>query len=399
MSIFQIAINNLKRRKVKMAFLVVGLVVGVATAVALYSVVEGMRSELGDRMDEFGANIVITPRAEGIELNYGGAHVSEVSFDIEMLTEQDLPKIREIPDGESINIISPKLVGAVTANGQKALLVGVDTKREFTMKPWFSLREQNGVASGGRLTDLALLDVPEDGVLLGAGAARSFGKKVGDTLSVNGRAFTVTGVLNELGSQEDGLIYGNLLVTQELLGRPGEFSMIEVSAYCNFCPIEDIVMQLTEVLPNGRVTALRQAALVREETIDRFSSFGFALSGVVLLIAALVVLVTMISSVNERTREIGIFRAIGFRRVHIIEIIVLEALIVSILGGLIGFAVGNGIARYAGPYLAQMQVNVPWNSQLILPSVMLSAALAVLASLYPALKAAKLDPVEALRFI
>lgn len=267
------------------------------------------------------------------------------------------------------------------------------------MKPWFSLREQNGVATGERLTDLALLDVPDDGVLLGAGAARSFGKKVGDTLSVNGRAFTVIGILNELGSQEDGLIYGNLAVTQELLGRPGEFSMIEVSAYCNFCPIEEIVMQLTEVLPNGRVTALRQAALLREETITRFSAFGFALSGVVLLIAALVVLVTMLSSVNERTREIGIFRAIGFRRMHVIQIIVLEALIVSVLGGLAGFAVGNGIARYAGPYLAQMQVNVPWNSQLILPAVMLSVVLAVLASLYPALKAAKLDPVEALRFI
>lgn len=399
MSIYQIALNNLKRRKVKMVFLVVGLVVGVATVIALLSIVQAMRLELGDRLDEFGANVVITPRSEGMELSYAGTHVSEIAFDIELLTEEDLPKIREIPDGDSVNIISPKIVGAVNADGQKALLVGIDTKREFTMKPWFSLREQDGVSAGQRLTDLALLDVPENGVLLGAGTAKVFNKKAGDVIGIEGRAFRVTGVLNELGAEGDGLIYGNLAVVQEILGRPGEFSMIEISAYCNFCPVEEIVAQLTDVLPNGRVTALRQAALIREETIHSFTSFGFAFSGVVLMIAALVVLTTMLSSVNERTREIGIFRAIGFRRLHVVQIIVLEAAVVSILAGLLGYLAGNGLARVAGPFLAQMQVTVPWNTSLILPSVLLSSTLAILASLYPALKAAKLDPAEALRFI
>jgi putative ABC transport system permease protein len=399
MSIFQIAFNNLKRRKIKMAFLVVGLVVGVATVVSLFSIVQAMRLELGDRLDEFGANVVITPRSEGMELSYGGTHVSEVSFNVQLLTEEDLPKIREVPDGDSINIISPKIVGAVMADGQNALLVGVDTKREFTMKPWFSLREQADLAPGQKVGDLALLEIPEDSLLLGSSAARAFGVAAGDTLIVNNREFSVFGVLNELGTEEDGLMYGNLLVVQGLLGRPGEFSMIEVSAYCNFCPVEEIVAQLTDVLPNGRVTALRQAALVREETIDRFSSFGIALSGVVLLIATLVVLTTMLSSVNERTREIGIFRAIGFRQMHVMQIILLEAVMVSVLGGLTGFFVGNIVARAAGPFLAQMSVSVPWNTEMILPSVILAAALSVAASIYPALKAARLDPVEALRFI
>lgn len=399
MSIFQIAFNNLKRRKIKMAFLVVGLVVGVATVVALFSIVQAMRLELGDRLDEFGANVVITPRSEGMELSYGGTQVSEVSFNVQLLTEEDLPKIREVPDGDSINIISPKIVGAVMANDQNALLVGVDTKREFTMKPWFSLREQADLAPGQKVGDLALLDIPEDSILLGSSAARAFSVAPGDTMAVNGKEFNVFGVLNELGTEEDGLMYGNLLVVQGLLGRPGEFSMIEVSAYCNFCPVEEIVAQLTDVLPNGRVTALRQAALVREETIDRFSSFGIALSGVVLLIATLVVLTTMLSSVNERTREIGIFRAIGFRQMHVMQIILLEAVMVSVLGGIIGFAVGNVVARAAGPFLAQMSVSVPWNTEMILPSVILAAALSVAASIYPALKAARLDPVEALRFI
>ncbi len=399
MTIYSIALSNLKRRKIKALFLAVGLAVGVATVVALFSIVQAMRLELGDRIDEFGANIVIVPRWEGMELTYAGTHVSGITFDIQRLTEEDLARIDTIADRNSVNIISPKLVGAVVADGRRALLVGVDTRREFTMKRWFTLREQAGLASGQKPGDLALLEIPEDQVLLGSAASRALGRKAGDTVVMGEREFTVFGVLNETGSQEDGLIFANLAVTQELLGRSGEFSLIELSAYCNFCPVEEIVAQLNAAIPGGRTTALRQAALLREETIDSFSSLGFALSGVVLAVAALAVLTTMLASVHERTREIGIFRAVGFRRAHVSAIIVLEAILVSIPAGLAGFLAGGLTAQLAGPYLAQMQVAVPWQGGLLVPSMVLSSGLAAAAAAYPALKAARLDPVEALRFI
>ncbi|MCW3491396.1 ABC transporter permease [Dethiobacter alkaliphilus] len=399
MNIFQIAVNNLKRRKMKMLFLMLGLVVGVATVVAMLSIVEAMRLELGDRIDEFGANAVIMPRSEGVELDYGGTMVSGVTFDMETLTEDDIPKIYESSVVDYVNIVSPKLVGAVQAEGQNGLIVGVDTKREFTQKPWFSLQSQDGVGRGESVGELALLDVPEDGIILGSSAARVLDKNAGDRLEVNEETFTVFGVLAPMGTEEDGLIYANLPVVQGLLERPGELTMIEVSAYCNFCPIEEVVIGLSDALPNANVIALRQAAQFRYQTIDQFTAFGYALSGVVLLIAALVVLTTMLSSVNERTREIGIFRAIGFRRAHVMEIVYLEAGMVSILGGLAGYLLGSAAASVAGPFLAQIQGSVPLRYDLILPAILLSAVLALLASTYPALKAAKLDPAEALRFI
>ncbi|MBT9174274.1 MAG: Macrolide export ATP-binding/permease protein MacB [Syntrophomonadaceae bacterium] len=399
MNLMQIAANNLKRRKMKMLFLTLGLVVGVATVVALMSIVQAMRLELGDRIDEFGANAVIVPRSEGVELSYGGTVVSDVTFDVQELTMSDLPKIRQSVVAEYINIVSPKLIGAVKSDGENALIVGVEPRQEFTQKPWFSLREQAGVPAGGKVGDLALLDVPEDGVILGSSAAQHLGKRVGDTLIINDRTFSVFGILNELGAEEDGLIYANLVAVQGLLGRPGQLSMIEVSAWCNFCPIEEVVAGLSEALPNGRVVALRQAAMFRYQTIDQFSAFGFALSGVVLFIAALVVLTTMLSSVNERTREIGIFRAIGFRRVHVMEIIFLEAGMVSAMGGLAGYILGSAVAQVAGPFLVQIQGNIPLRTELILPAILMSAVLAVLASAYPAVKAAQLDPSEALRYI
>ncbi len=397
MNIFQIAFNNIKRRKVKMVFLALGLLVGVTTVVAFLSIIEAMTVDLGDRIDEFGANVVILPRSEGLEVHYGNTLLSDLNFDIERLTLEDIPKIYNSSVAEFINIVSPKLVGAVDINNQKSLLVGVETKKEFIQKPWFSL--QQPLNQGNSMTDLALLEVPEDGIILGASAAEALKLKTGDDVSINDRSFKVFGLLNKLGSEEDGLIYANLTAVQELLNRPGELSMIEVSAYCNACPIEEITMGLEEALPHGKGIPLRQAALFREETIGQFSTFGYALSGMVLLIAALVVLITMLSSVNERTREIGIFRAIGFRKGHILQIIFLEVGMVSVVGGIAGYGLGSLAAKYAGPYLAQLQGDIPLRPELLLPAVLLSTGLAIIASAYPALKAARLNPAEALRFI
>lgn len=399
MTILTIVLDNLKRRKVKSLFLLFGLAIGVATVVALVSTVQAMRLELGNELDRFGPNIVITPRFQGQDIYYGSTQVGKVAYDVKPLTESDLPKIRTIKDRESVNIISPKLIGAVTMQEKQVLLVGVEPGNEFKMKPWYSLQSWAGVAPGVDLPSLWKLNLPEDGLILGAGAAKAFTVQAGDPLSVNGSPFVVTGILDHLGAEEDGLVYANLSVVQRLLGRNGLYSMIEVSGFCNFCPIEDMASQMTTILPNGRVTALRQAALVREETINRFAAFGLTLSWVALLAAILFVITTMLSSVNERTQEIGIFRAIGFRRLHIVALIVLEAFIVSVFAGLIGFVAGNATAIIAAPYLAQMAVTVPWNLALILPAIALAVVLAVLSSLYPSLKAASLDPVESLRFI
>jgi putative ABC transport system permease protein len=399
MNIFQIALNNLKRRKVKMMFLALGLVVGVSTVVAFLNIIDAMNLELGDRIDEFGANAIVLPRAEGMEMDYGNTMVSDLTFDRQDLTVDDIPLIYSSSVAEYINIVSPKLVGAVKAKNQTTLIVGVETRNEFTQKPWFSLQQQVGISSGQQPGDLALVDVPEDGVVIGYSAARALEVQAGDQLMINEKPFEVFGVLNKLGSEEDGLIYANLEVVQSLLNKPKILSMIEVSAYCNSCPIEEVAMGIDEALPNGRTIALRQAALFREETIEQFSAFGYALSGMVLLIAALVVLTSMLSSVNERTREIGIFRAIGFRRKHVIEIIFLEVGMVGALGGLGGFLFGSLIAKYAGPYLAQIQGEIPMQIELLLPAVLLSMGMAIIVSAYPAMKAAKLDPAEALRFI
>ena len=193
----------------KIFFILCGLIVGIAATVALFMIVDSLRLALGDQIDEFGANIVIVPRAEGMEIGYGSTNISRVSIDLEQLKESDLEKIKTIPDYTSINIVSPKMVTAVQLAGQEVLLVGVEPNREFIMKPWFKLSDQSGLAPDQNPDDLGLLELPADSLIAGAEAARALGLKLGNQISANGTNFKVFGILEPLGSVEDGLFFGN----------------------------------------------------------------------------------------------------------------------------------------------------------------------------------------------
>jgi putative ABC transport system permease protein len=122
------------------------------------------------------------------------------------------------------------------------------------------------------------------------------------------------------------------------------------------------------------------------------------MAAVVVFIGSLIVFITMMGSVNERTTEIGVFRAIGFRKSHIMRIILLEAAVVGVLAGLLGYAAGMGGAKLALPMMAEgKQVQLAWDGLVAAGSLGLSVVLALLGSLYPALHASKMDPTEALR--
>ncbi len=399
MNLYSIALRNIWRKKTRALLITSGLIVGIATAVALFLTVESMRLALGDQIDEFGSNIVIVPRAEGMDISYGGAHVSRASIDLKQLELSDLEAIKEIPDFNSINIISPKMVAAVNVNGKEALLVGIEPNREFIMKPWYTLAAQSGLNGGEGIRGLAMADLKPEGIIAGAEAAAALELQAGSQITINRQNFVVQGILNPLGSAEDGLFFANLAAVQTLLGRPGEISMVEISAYCNACPVEELAAQISAVLPNGEVTALRQAALIREETIDKFSAFSILLSAVALTIAALLVFTTMMAAVHERTREIGIFRALGFRKSHIIRIFFIEAGLVGLLGGGAGYLAGNLVASLAGTYLTGSAVPATWQPELFYQALLLSTTVALIASAFPAGRAAGLNPAEALRFI
>jgi putative ABC transport system permease protein len=384
MELHTISINNLKRRKAKMAFLTVGLTVGIATIVTLVTLTRSMSSDIERKMDEFGANILITPQSNGLAMSYGGISLGGVSFDQREIVEADLARIRTIENHKNLSTVSPKVLGGIRAGDTDVLLVGVDFESELKMKQWWKVFGETPRKS--------------DELLLGSDAAKVLNVTTGDTLQLKGEDFRVAGILDQTGSQDDALLFASLPIAQRLLGKTGTISLVEVAALCSGCPIGDMVVQIAEKLPNAKVSAIQQVVEGRLKTLDQFKRFSYAMAAVVVFIGSLIVFVTMMGSVNERTTEIGVFRAIGFRKSHIMRIILLEAGLVSLLAGFLGYAVGMGGAKLALPFMAESRnALVIWDGTVAFGAIGLALVLGLLASLYPALHASKMDPTEALR--
>jgi len=384
MKLHTISINNLKRRKAKMAFLTIGLMVGIATIVTLVTLTSSMSTDIEQKMDEFGANILITPQSNGLAMNYGGISLGGVTFDQREIRQEDLEKIKTIKNHANISAVSPKVIGGIKIGTHDVLLVGVDFASELKMKQWWQIF---GDAPKG-----------ENEILLGSDASIVLNASSGDTLEMKGETFKVAGVLDQTGSQDDALVFAALPKAQKLLGKEGKITMAEVAALCSGCPISDMVTQIAEKLHDSKVSAIQQVVEGRLKALDQFKRFSYAMAGVVVFIGSLIVFVTMMGSVNERTTEIGVFRAIGFRKSHIMRIILLEAALVSLLAGALGYAAGMGVAKVALPFMAESKnAALIWDPTVAFGSIGLAVLLGLLASLYPALHASKMDPTEALR--
>ena len=384
MRLKDISISNLRRRKGKVFFLILGLTIGITTVVTLISITRMMNEDISNKLDEFGANIVILPRSDDLSLSYGGMNVGGVALDTQTLKDSDVPKIREIEVRENISTVSPKLLGVVEIEGKNALLMGVRFSEEVRLKKWWKIH--------------GTVPKNQDEVLLGNEVAVKLFKSTNDTLTISGKTVKVTAVLDETGSQDDYVIFGDLTFVQSLIKKPGALSLIEVSAFCNTCPIEEIVRQISKELPHAKVTAIKQTLQTKMEALDHFKKFSLGISIIVLLIGALIVFTNMMASVNERKREIGIFRAIGFRKSHVIRIIFLEALIIGLISGIMGYLLGLGGSQLIGPIITGMKGGrIHIDPVLAIGVIFLSAIIGILSSAYPALHASKMDPTEALR--
>jgi len=379
-----ISISNLRRRKGKVFFLILGLTIGITTVVTLLTMTRMMNEDISNKLDALGANIIILPQSDDLSLSYGGMSIGGVAFDTQTLKDADVPKIRQIEVRENISTISPKIIGVVQIGGKKVPLMGVLFQEETRLKKWWKVR--------------GTVPKSQEEVLLGNEVAVKLFKSTGDPLTINGKRVRISGVLDETGSQDDFLILGELALVQGLLKKPGALSLIEVSAFCISCPIEEIVRQISKELPHAKVTAIKQTLETKMEALGHFKKFSIGISVIVLLIGGLIVFTNMMASVNERKREIGIFRAIGFRKSHVVRIIFLEAFIIGLIAGMTGYVLGIGVSQVIGPMITGTKgLRIFIDPLLAIGAVFLSALIGILSSAYPALHASKMDPTEALR--
>lgn len=385
MKLIDIAIQNIRRKKGRTLFLVSGLAIGIGAAVALTSVGDAMNREVMHVMDEFGANVVVLPASEDLPLSYGGLTVSAVNTGGTSLTTDDMRKIRTIENSANISTVAPKLLVTADVRGTRVLVAGIDVASEFRLKKWWRL-------SAG------MKPQEETEALIGKDAAARLGLAPGDKIKVGTGSLVISGVLDSTGSQDDGLLFANIGWVQRQFKKGNAVSLIEVSALCSGCPIEEITEQIAAALPGSKVVAVKETVELKMQAMHYFHKFSIGISLLLLIVAGMIIFFAMTAAVKERVNEIGLFRAIGFRTGHIIRVLLIEAFAVSLLAGAVGYALGFISPRFIAPYLMNAYnlefIFDPW---LAFGALLASVVVGLAASIYPALRASRLDPVEALR--
>ena len=380
-----IAIGNLRRRKGKATLVVIGLAVAVAAFVLVLSLVVSLRATMDDKLSKFGSNLVVTPASTQLSLTYGGVSVAGAgSGEVRYLGATDLARLRAVPSAGEIAAAVPVLLQPVEAGGRSFLAMGTDLAESAKVKLWWRVE--------GRLPSRS------DEVLLGLNVRNALGLDTGKTLEVDGRTFTVAGVLQETGGEEDNLIIMPLAALADVSGLEGRLNLIEVTA-ASTAAVDTLTREIEAAVPGSSVASVKKSIEFTNQANSSLADFGLAITLLIVLISGLVVMITMLTSVKERQKEIGVFRAYGYKRRHITKLVLIEAVLLSAGGAVIGVIAGL-LAAFVVPSIApSLSLTTAPNLVVIVAGVALAFAVGLLAALYPARRAANMDPAAALKQI
>ena len=384
MNITTIPLRNLRRKLLRTILLVAVFVLGILSMVALNNISAIVGEGLERKMNQFGANILVYPKADELKVSYGGFNLGSMTYDVKYLNESKVvDSIKNIELRKNISSVAPKLLSVAKLGEQVVGLVGVDWDEEMQIKSFWAV-------------DGEIPQRPDD-VLVGHSIATQLVLTSGDTIRFHDRTFKVTGVLTETGSDDDNVIFMDLHLLQNMSGKGDLVNYVEVSALCSACPIEDIVAQISDKLPGTDIRAVQQLVKQRMSAIDFVRRLAFAVSLVILLTACFMIALFMFASVNERKKEIGLLRSLGYSKLDVFSIFCFEALIIGLISGFFGYLLGHYVSIVMARILTINETGVlAFNPVFFLSTVIAVAVIAVVSAAIPALKATRIDPSEAL---
>ncbi len=394
MRLHSIVLKDIFRRRTKLLVGVLGVVIAASAVVAVITTFTAATDSLYDESGKFGANIIIRPQTNSIPLIEGSTTVGSISTGENYIDESKLPKIYTIENSANLAVVSPRLYGIANigiSSSSPVILMGVDPKEEPKIKAWWKLDGRWISAEDGERTE----------VMLGSDIAKPLGLVTGSTITLTNGNNSVDGdvvaVIETTGGSEDGYIITSLKAAQYLFDNEGKISSIEVRALCNDCPVEEMSRQIEAALPNVEARAMSQIVLSEMALIKRTQSSAMAVSIITLLVSALTVASTMLASVNEKLKEIGIMRAVGASDIQIVSMLLFEGAIIGAIGGSVGFVLGTLVSFVAAPLLLSVTPSPIW---ILLPAAAgVSITVGMVASVIPAKRAVSIDPAEVLRSV
>jgi len=394
MKLYQVVIKDVMRRKRRVLYAALGVVIGTATVVGILTVALAGQARIYNQMEKYGPNLAVVPAISNLDMKLGDMSLGTLSVGENYISEEKLPEIRKIADGEirealkiedegNIAIIAPKLYINTKVDGMSVMVVGVEPEEEIKIKTWWKIREGKFIEGKGQ-------------ALVGAMAAEILKLKVGDNIPLNGANVAVAGILEETGSNDDYQIFVPIETLQRAFGRDGLVSSVDIRALCNACPVEIIANGINQNIPGVRAVAVKQIAAAEMGMMEKMSKFMLALAGITLAVGLFGVVNTMMTSVHERIKDIGIMRAVGASRSQIVKVFIYEAIIIGIIGGIIGYVVGTLLAHAVGPLIFE-GTTVAYVPQYLPLALFLAIVVAITATVYPAFRATRIKVADSFR--
>jgi putative ABC transport system permease protein len=369
-SFISLIIKNLVRQRVRTTLTVLGISIGITTVVALGVVTDSLKATSGEILQLGGADFMVAQ--EG---------AADLSFSV--VPEETVPVLAQEP-------------GADSAEGVLFHIARVGSN------PYFFLMGREQSALRARPPELIAGDVwpasTTDGILLGKNAARDLGAGVGDTVVIEDQRFVVSGIYETGRLLEDGGAYAPLDKVQQIAGRAGVVTAVFLTLEPGTDPaalgqtIEDKFPGLASIVQAGDYSKVDQG-------IQFLDAANMAISVLAVGIGAIGVMNTMIMSVFERTREIGIFRAVGWSGRRILRMIITESLVLCVLAAFVGSALGVVLTRAI--LLIDVVSNVlepQYSTDVFIRALAVAVVVALAGAAYPAFRAVRLTPMEALRY-
>tara|TARA_B100001964_G_scaffold29445_1_gene30061 strand:+ start:332 stop:2581 length:2250 start_codon:yes stop_codon:yes gene_type:complete len=359
-------ISNLWNRKTRTVLTILGIAMGVAAVVSLSALGEGMASGMEEIFTSSDADLMVAQK-DAMMVLFSKVDES-IAADIERI-----PGVVEVT-GTVINIVQMDTVPYFIVTGE-------DT-RGFGMAHY-------RIIAGGPI-------LQRKQILIGKLAAESFDKDVGEAFRLEGSTYRVAGIYETGTSFEDGGAVMSLSDAQRLFDQRYQVSYFNLRVN-DKTRIDAIRNEIENRWP--KLAATRSGEQTRQtEMLGMYRSFGFYMGIFAVLVGGLGMMNSTLMSVFERTREIGVLRAIGWRRRRVIVMILGESLIVALLGGVVGVGVGYGLteAIKLSPAVSSM-LSGAYTIDIFVRALGLSIGLGILSGLYPAWRASKLLPAEAMR--
>ena len=396
---FRLSINNLKHRKRRSWLTIIGTLIGIMAVVSLVSIGQGLQHSVSSELEELGGEKLFISSSGGVSGRF-----SDTTFGLNQDDIEAVERTNEV-DG-AVGGISGTIEAKYRRDKETPSVRGIDTGRDGDIaKEIYNIEVVDGryLKSGDTGSILVEKDAKEeifeDEIILNS------------KVEINGSDYKVVGVIET--SQTVGNFQGLVMPLEEareVLNRPNEFDFVTAQVSSG----EDTSEAAEEVkrsLRNERGIEEGEGTFTVETADDIIRSFNNQLTiirAVLLGIGAISLLVggigitnTMYTSVTERTREIGVMKAVGATKKQILTLFMIESGMVGMIGGILGATIGIGIS-YIAAYAIQKTISIPFTPyvsiELIIGSVFFSFIVGMISGVLPARKASKKQPVEALRF-